>query len=313
MVDTINLQLLNSNYESSYLNIVQYYLEHPKITQYENGCYSIAGKLGNLNIFVTQYSLQINGGSLCKWYLGDSLQTLYRKDIKSAIEKLSDTLHVDISKADITRLDIAQNIFLEHPIKLYLKYFGRYAHTLPLIQNFGIYYEHGNERLCFYDKIEEMKRNGAIIPDIFVNENILRYEQRYFGRIPKTLELPLFTANMLYKEKYYIKLLDKWRAAYEAIDKIKDIGSININFESMKTKKDLYKIAVAALIQAIGGKNEIINQINIAAKNEQLTRKQKYDLIEVIEDCASNNNFAIDSNFIAELDKKVNEAISYYR
>ena len=313
MVDTINLRLCNDNYENSYLTFARNTLERVKITEYENGCISVAGKIGNLNVFITKYSIEINGGSLCKWYLGDNLQTLYRRDIKNAIEKLSDTLHLNIGNADITRLDIAQNILLNYPIRLYLKYFGLYAHKLPLTQNLGIYYEHGNETLCFYDKIEEMKRSGAIIPTIFTNENIMRYEQRYFGRIPQTFELPNFTADMLYKEKYYIKVLDKWRAAYEAIDKIKDIGSININFENMKTKKDLYKIAVAALIKNLGGKNEVINQINIAAKNEQLTRKQKFDLLEVIEDCANSSEITFVADFTTELDKKIAEAISYYR
>ncbi|MDZ7936354.1 MAG: phage/plasmid replication protein [Emticicia sp.] len=52
-------------------------------------------------------------GSLSKWFLGDNIQTLTRGDMKRATEKLSDTLHLPMSKAKVGRIDLAKNLLMK--------------------------------------------------------------------------------------------------------------------------------------------------------------------------------------------------------
>lgn len=76
---------------------------------YYNGEPVITGSLNGLKITLNRYQMKIKDGSLCKWHLGNNFQTMGRGDTQRAIERLSDALHVQMSKATVTRLDIAQN------------------------------------------------------------------------------------------------------------------------------------------------------------------------------------------------------------
>ena len=80
---------------------------------------------------------------------------------------------------------------------------------------------------------------------------------------------------MLYNEEFYMAALDRWKADYQAIQKINDI---TLNFQAMKTKQELYKMGILSLTEQAGGQMEMINQINEAQQRGELTKKQAYDL-----------------------------------
>ena len=107
MYDTVNFRLFQSDADGvDFLAETPCFLENVG-EHYYNGEAVITGSLNGLKISLNRYQMKIRDGSLCKWYLGDNLQTMGRGDTQRAIEKLSDTLHVPMSKATITRLDIA--------------------------------------------------------------------------------------------------------------------------------------------------------------------------------------------------------------
>jgi len=82
-----------------------------------NGEYVISGRLNDsFKISVSKRKISIKDASLCKWYLGNNFETLQRKDVQHAIEKLSDTLHLPIDKAKVTRFDVAQNFIMKYQI-----------------------------------------------------------------------------------------------------------------------------------------------------------------------------------------------------
>ena len=140
---------------------------------------------------------------------------------------------------------------------------------------------------------------------------MLRYEQRYTQRVARQLNVLEVKGAMLYDEAFYITLLNKWRDSYKDIQKINDIS---LNFQAMKTKQDLYKMGVLSLIEQVGGQINMIDQVAEAQKQGILTRKQAYDIRQVINDaCNLKNGLTMKNEAIAELDKKVNEAVRFYR
>ena len=84
---------------------------------------------------------------------------------------------------------------------------------------------------------------------------------------------------MLYDEAFYIGLLNRWKEAYKAIQKINDVS---LNFQAMKNKQQLYKMGVLSLIEQAGGQLQMIEQINEAQKRGELSKKQAFDLRQAI-------------------------------
>ena len=311
MYDTVNFRL--RQYEAGGVDFLAETSCYFDVTGTHNfkGETVLSGSLNGLRVTVSRSGVNIKDGSLCTWYLGDNFQTMGRGDVKRAIEKLSDTLHLPMSKANVTRLDIAQNFIVKHPTDVYYNHLGILMYAQRLQQPDGLYYSQAGRRLVFYDKIKEQKNKREPLPELYAGRNVLRYEQRYTKRIAQQLKTTEITGALLYDEAFYIKLLKGWRDAYVSIQKINDVS---INFEAMKTKQDLYKMGVLSLMERTGGQIEMFNQITEAQKRGELTSKQAYDLRQAVNDaCRVKKDLSVPNDAIKELDKKVNEAVKYYR
>lgn len=271
----------------------------------------VTGNVGNLKVSLNRFQVKVKDGSLCKWYLGSNFQTMSRKDTQRAIEKLSDTLHLPISKAVITRIDVAQNLITRYPPDVYFSHLGLLKYATRLQEPNGIYYSQAGGRLAFYDKCREQRAKGVDVPELYKGKNVLRYEQRYTKRIARQMNVPEVTGSMLYDEGFYIGMLNRWRDTYRDIQKVNDI---NFDFGIMKTKQQLYRMGVLSLIRQAGGQLEFIAQINDAQKRGELTNKQAFDLRTLVKNvCKARDGFTAPSRAIQELDKKVSEAIRFYR
>lgn len=283
----------------------------------------ISGTLGNisdnnyLKITVNRGGVNIKNGSLCKWYLGDNFQTLGRSDVQRAIEKLSDTLHLPVGEATITRLDIAQNLKVKNPVQVYYEHLGlmKKGGRSPVTNDKGeietLYYYQSNGLLAFYDKIKEQKDKGRPIPELYQNSHVLRYEQRYKGRLSKSFNAERVTAVMLFDEAFYINVINLWKENYFNIKKINDVS---LNFEAMKGKTDLYNMGILALVEMQGGELNFISQIQEAYKSGKLSKKQAFDMRRaVMSACKIRGGITTQNEAIMELDKKIVEAVKYYR
>jgi hypothetical protein len=311
MYDTVNLRLLQTDAgKVDFLSETPCYLE--KIGEhFYNGDTFITGDLNGLKVSINRSQIKIKDGSLCKWYLGDNFQTMGRGDTERAIEALSDILHLPMSKAMVTRLDIAQNMIVKHPPNVYLNHLGNLRYTKRLQEPNGLYYIQTGGRICFYDKIKEQKKHREEIPELYNYRNVLRYEQRYTTRIANQLNVSEVTAATLYNETFYIQLLNRWIETYKAIQKINDI---TLNFEAMRTKQQLYKMGVLSLIELTGGQVQMIEQINEAQKRGDLSKKQAFDLRQAVNDaCKIKDGLTVPNDAIKELDKKISDAIKFYR
>jgi ribosome biogenesis GTPase A len=61
----------------------------------------------------------------------------------------------------------------------------------------------------------------GITPDVFVGENLLRYESRWVRRLPQQLRVPEVKGRTLYDATFYHYIIDLWAKNYFSIQKIK--------------------------------------------------------------------------------------------
>lgn len=311
MYDTIFARLTQGEVQGvDFLAETPCYLDNVAEHTYSDGVV-VTGDVGNLKVTLNHFQVKVRDGSLCKWYLGSNFKTMGRKDTQMAIERLSDTLHLPIGKAIITRIDVAQNLITRYPPDVYYNHLGLLKYATRLQEPNGIYYSQTGGRLAFYDKCREQRAKGEDVPELYEGKNVLRYEQRYTKRIAQQMKVPEVTGSMLYDEAFYIGMLNRWRDTYRDIQKVNDV---NLNFGVMKTKQQLYRMGVLSLIKQAGGQLEFITQINEAQKRGELTKKQAFDLRTIVKDvCKIREGLTAPNEAIQELDKKVSEAIMFYR
>ena len=311
MLDTVNFSLTQAETEGvDFLAEVTPSLDRVAEHNY-NGNIVVTGSLGNYSVSINHWQVRVKDGSLCKWYMGDNFKRMGRRDIQHAIEKLSDELHLPMEKASINRLDVAENIITRHPVSVYLSHLGVLPYAHRLVEPDALNYKKRDERLCFYDKIKEQRSKGVEIPELFSKSNVLRYEHRYIRRLGATFKVERVTGAMLYDEAFYMNLLKRWRDSYRAISKINDVV---LNFNAVKTKQQFMRMGLLAWIGDMGGEIVMLNQIAEAQRCGNLTTKQAHDLRLAVKDaCQLREGFTVKSDIITELDKKIAEAVRYYR
>lgn len=315
MLDTVTFRLTQSEVGGcNFLREVAPYLNLEGVIEHNReGSVYVTGRLGNLSVSINSWQVTVGKGSLCKWMLGDNYQAMGRGDIQRAVERLSDTLHLPIDRASVMRLDVGLSMPVREPIENYFNHLGALRYAIRLQQPKSLYYNALQKAkiLCFYDKNQEQRDNGSTIPELYRDANVLRYELRYMKRIPKQFGVEAVTGAALYDESFYISLLNRWREAYQAIRKVNDI---TLNFQEMKTKRDLQRMGILALVERWGGEVELISHINEAQKRGDLTAKQAFDLRQGVKDaCAIKGGLTAPSEAISELNKKIAEAVKYYR
>lgn len=271
---------------------------------------AISGYLDKLKVGVSEFGVTIKDNSVCKWYLGDNFQTLGRGDTKRSIEKLSDLLYLPIHKADITRIDLAQNIIMNHDLSVYYNHLGDMQYYSRLEQPKGLYYQNKKRHLVFYSKVDDYKSKGLQIPEMYKNRQVLRYELRYKTEILKQFNLPELKAEMLYNESFYMQIIDKWYQEYLNINKIRD--SLKFDYAMIKTKRQYQLQSILYYVNMNGGELEAIKEINEAFKTGQITKKQSFDLKSQIKQACSSELYTCKSDVISELDKKIKESVRFY-
>ena len=305
MFDTVNFTLRQDEVSGvDFLGEMPNYLDDTGEHIYEGNHY-ITGRLEGYKVTVGSHQVKVTDHSLCKFLFGNNYQTMGRKDTGRAIEKLSDLLHVPMQLAAVTRLDVAQNFIMQHPVEVYLSHLGQMKGAKRLPMDFGLYYKMRNEMLCLYDKNKE--QDGGGIPELYRGRNVLRIEQRYKGRIARRLGCKEVTGGTLSDSDFYTMICKRWGAAFQEIQKINELI---FNFEKMSGKKELYRLGVLALVERAGGQNALFEQIREAQKTGKLKKEQAFCLRKAVEDaCKIETGFAVQSDVIAELNKKVGEAV----
>ncbi len=271
---------------------------------------AVSGSLGLLKVSVTKNKVKIKDSSFCKWILGDNIQGLYRGDVQRGFEKLSDLLGLPMEKANVTRIDLAQNIIVKYEQSTYLTHLGNLQYYSRLPQNNGLYYQNGNGKLVFYNKIHEAKLKGVPIPEIYRNRHLLRYERRFTSKLANQFNMAEITVKSLYEEVFYTNIIDRWYNDYLKIQKLTDI---HFDYKMVKGKKEVYQQSVLFYVQQRGGLLTVLNEVKEAQNKGEIKPKEAFDLRKAYTDACKCELMTSKSELITELDQKMKESIRFYR
>jgi hypothetical protein len=267
----------------------------------------VKGNLNNLVVKARKHRIYI-AGSHSKFYLGNNLSSLSKGDEKRTIEKISDLLHLPMQLATVTKIDIAGNIITKHHPNCYLQILGEANKYNRSVNSNGIYYKNRLRTLCFYNKIEEQAVKGQAIPELYHNRNLLRFEQRYSSRIRQQLKLPVFEARMLYDEKVYRYLLQRWKNEYLAIQKI-NTRSATID-PTISTKELIENLALLQIIE--DGQSEVLKTIKHWQETGKIDKHHAQRHREAIKRLASKRLNDSGAELIDELTLKIKHLASNY-
>ncbi|MCZ2101282.1 MAG: hypothetical protein LC107_07075 [Chitinophagales bacterium] len=313
MYDTLNLWLPNDAIkESGYLQRVPTLLTNAKETyKQDTGEIYFNGSILGMSASISNAGISLKG-SICKSYLNDNFKTLTRQDTQRAIEQLEDILNLPIKEADVKRIDFAQSFTVSQNPQNFFTFLGECNHYKRLTQPKSLYYQNGMRTKLFYNKIAEGKAKGDVLPPIWANKHILRYELRFTSRLPYQFDKAQIQAQNLYNEVFYMDLVDRWIREYETINKNNSILD-QMNIKQIETPKDfIYQMALLQ-IKEVGIQKTLESIEQLKAQN-QFKHKEYYSRLKAdIKKLCKTEVLTEGSDLIAELDKKVKQVKEYCR
>ncbi len=285
-------------------------IERGIIDEYEKEVYYPAGagnekdnvryKLpGDAKLVKGVNGITIKDLDFARWLFGDNiLRPLTMKDIKDIIDRLSDILHLPLNQAEVTGMNFWCDFVLQNPVRNYFRYLGTLKDANRIVMPKGLYYKIGKgEELAFYDPMSAMKRKER--PEAYKGKNVLRYEIRYdheFFRSPGTLKI---TAHRLYDGDVFMFLVPAWHNYYKAIQKN---NNEVLNFDKIKTKRNLYRVGEVSWLNTPCGKEKVMEHLRKNLKQGILTSKQFYDLKKEIDEvCGDGENYTMENKLAGEL------------
>lgn len=263
----------------------------------------VSGYLDSLKVTITKEKVKIHNCSLCKYFYGNNFETLTIIDTKQVIEKISDCLHLPISLSEITRIDVADNLIMQYNENLYYQYLGESQYYKRLEQNNGLYFNNHKRQLVFYGKVHEQKAKRQIVPISFKNSHVLRYELRFVKQLKSIFNEPKITAQLLYDEIFFNKLVSRWNDEYIAIQKI------NIRNDFKKTPKNKNELmnTLASIAVSDIGQPFMLGKIKEWQKKNEIDKKQAYEYRKYVKELSVQQHEEIDIHLIDELSHKINE------
>ncbi|MDD4235614.1 MAG: hypothetical protein PHF99_06335 [Bacteroidales bacterium] len=291
----------------NFIEVIPQYLTEAQEPRYNDFGTYIIGYLDNLKISITENRVKVYNSSLCKYYFGNNFKTLNRTDTKQAIEKISDNLHLPINKGDVTRIDFSNNLIMQNDVNDYYKYLGQLQYYQRLEQPNGIYYTNGDKQVLFYGKVREQKAKRQPIPELYKNQNVLRYEMRYKKHIRQQLNRHEIKAELLYDEAFYRDMVKRWKDNYLKIDKINN--KMNMIKPTGSTKQLIENLA---LLQALEfGQPHLLALVKEWQRAGIINKKQAQDHRNKIKSLSKIMADSPGMDLIQELNKKVKEAAKY--
>lgn len=221
------------------------------------------GNISNLKVTVGELGVSIKG-SLAAFLYPTNTLTVSRQEARHAIEKLSDTLHLDMTKARVSRVDVSTSFLMAYKPTAYYDVLGNlsYFYRQPVGRT-TLYYHRGTtdrQTLCFYDKEREATAKKEALPKVYADcGNVLRYEARINGRVASQLHEKQVTGATLCDCAFFRKVGTFWADSYEKINKTYtqyDMSKIN---NAREAKDFLCSVALAKM--GAGRLNRLISQM----------------------------------------------------
>lgn len=276
---------------------------------YPDGRIYQIGYCDSMKITVAEKYVKIEN-SLAKYMFGSNIHTPRLKDIRIAVEKLSDQLGLPIAKALVRRVDVPKNIPIKHPASLYIAHLGDLGRFKRIPIPDGVSYRINSRQYVFYDKINELKNKGEDIPEEYQLSNVLRFEGRYLSRLRSYFKRAEITASSLYNEKFYIEICRDVRQAYQDIEKM---GRTEIDFRKINDIKTLREASIPFLADAIGGPDMLCQRFEEQYKLGLFSQTELRRIKNFIKKCCGNSIASVPSELILELDDIVDIAFKNCR
>ena len=294
------------------------YLDEAKEqTDIRTGEVNVFGSLEGLKVclYVGGYSII---GSLAKYMYQSNIYPLDRHTTAQAIEKLSDSLHLDVKAADVTGVEFGTQFLMKKPPQVYINKLGDMPRRKRLLcAESTLYYtgtgsqqrQRQKQVLCFYDKKADAAAKGLIMPQGFERSNLLRYELRLNGRIPHQTGRHTVTASTLSDREFYRQLVTMWEDYYFSISKLNGVKQNVMN--EIKSVKDAKDVLFARLLSQ-SGKDVITDYLeelkqNNVFKDSKYYTRTKNALLEI----GNNPKMAVSDEDIKELDNEVKNVGAY--
>lgn len=294
------------------------YLDEAKEqTDIRTGEVNVFGSLEGLKVcmYVGGYSII---GSLAKYMYQSNIYPLDRHTTAQAIEKLSDSLHLDLKEADVTGVEFGTQFLMKKPPQVYINKLGDMPRRKRLLcAESTLYYtgtgsqqrQRQKQVLCFYDKKADAAAKGLIMPQGFERSNLLRYELRLNGRIPHQTGRHTVTASTLSDREFYRQLVTMWEYNYFSISKLNGVKQNVMN--EIKSVKDAKDVLFARLLSQ-SGKDVITDYLeelkqNNVFKDSKYYTRTKNALLEI----GNNPKMAVSDEDIKELDNEVKNVGAY--
>ncbi len=305
MYDTVNFWIDRAMVKNEPFTIAQY-LTNQSEHNSDRG-YSISGRAGDYSIYLNESGISLKG-SLPKFLLPDNIHTLSRAGARDAIQKLSDSIHLPIKLAKVTRVDVSTVLPMNREPFEYYPLLGNKPRFERLqATKDTLYYNTNKRQLIFYNKIAEAKAKGVKIPVGFEGANLLRVEARFTERLQKQFNIVEVTGATLTDEKFYIEMVKRWGNEYFSINKLKSISIMDTT--NIKTPKEGAEALFSIILQEKG--QEFINNYiaDLRAKNTYPDPKYYSRLKDELNRLIVASTATDRNELIKELDKAVNEIV----
>lgn len=249
----------------------------PDISQYlDNGGEKTSISTGEVSSYGFVDGMKVNqfgggyvvSGSLSRFFYPSNIWPLDHRTTKEVIEKLSDSLHLEMSEADVWGVEFGTQFPMIKPVRVYLDKLGDMPKKTRIQGNADTLYYQGTNKtkkerqrqvLAFYDKLLDAKSKGLEIPPGFDNAHLLKYEMRLNGRLPRQIGVQEVKASTLSDKTFFKKLLKMWGKEYFTISKHKTMRTEFIT--EIKSPKDAINAFIARMMSR-QDKDEIANYID---------------------------------------------------
>ena len=313
MYDKVKLWLDRSSVSGEFSTIADNLSKAVEQTDRQTGETKVFGSLEGLKVSIYANGISIIG-SLPKYLYASNVYPLDRHTTKEALTKMSDTLHTDVSRADVTGLEFGTVLLLSHRVESYLQRFGETPKLQRVHFEDGTLYYRSKSRLqpktlAFYDKVAECKHGGVEMPTGLEGQNLLKYELRLNRRLPKQLNVREVKAATLTDREFYKALMQRWQNAYFSISKQKQVKTDVMS--EIKTVSDAFNVFVARLIsqsdqsQSRGFLDEL-KEAGVFGDRKNYTRLKKK-----INEVATKADITISDELIKELDNEIRNCGAY--
>jgi len=305
MYDSVNFWIDRVMVGGDPLTVAQY-LDNATEHNGERG-YTVTGKAGDYSVLLTDNGVSLKG-SLPKFLLPSNIHTLNRSGAGEAISKLSDTLHLPVKQAKVTRIDVSNVLPVKRPVSDYYPLLGNKPHSQRLQATADtLYYNTAKKQHIFYNKIAEAKAKGMMIPPGFGGANLLRVEVRFTQRLPIQFQRAEIIGSTLYEEQFYTEMVKRWGNEYFSIDKLK--ANTFMDTTNIKTPKEGANALFSFLLQGAG--TDLINSFiaDLRAKNTYDDPKYYSRLRDELNKLTKATTLAEQNELIKELDQSIREVI----